>query len=861
MSSDHAALGGAMDVSVVSLGDYLMRPIRIDKFSWSNEEMGRFKTLNPWALFLENSHVKSKLRDFKYVRGDLNVKFVVNASKFHYGKLAVAYSPLHNYSGLPHIPNFVTESQMPLISLNPSKNESQEMTLPFFSQLNWIDWKQARTYDLGELLLYVVNPLMQANSATPDDPDAINVSVFAWMSNPVIKLPTQMGLQEQAGGSNVKNAQRLPRNPTGRRAITGRSDPGPVQSAASSASNAASTVQKHAKKAVETGNSIAARWDRATGDEYGQGAISKPASTVASWGESISSWGIPVVSEFAKATEVAANVGGRIASFFGFSRPTNVDNPSVFKPLGYSSLANVVGEDNAVKLTLDPKQEIPIGTSNFGLQGPGESMTFNQMFERESFIGKMSWENSQATDTLLAEIPVNPGIRPFNGSGWASSPDGAEFYNTMLGWTTMPFALWTGSMRFRFETICSQFHRGRFQIVYVTEQGETPTYHTNYNTIIDITDTTEIVIKVGWNRMEPWLAIDHHNIVYPNLSDNGAFPDSNIQNGFLQVRVVNPLSGPDVAAHGEINVYCCGSDDFEVALPTDPHIASGATGELQPGETMVSPTTSTRPIHPLPQGGFLNDTPEEIGATQSLELAPSLASRPHDASLHFGERFGSLRAFLKRYILAGYHTIDSEGVGYSRLTTGIILPNRPEMYGFGGTVGQSSGTKQGYHTLLAHYRTCFIAETGGIRYKIIPDMSGSENSEVDTQTHYITQLTTLEPDTGGSFPPFDQLKDDGQGYHGQYWQPSRLNPAIEAEVPYYNKYNFALARSGGMSGMYPDPADSTDDNTVFRRNLSVMMFTGTSNGDKLPGFTVANAAAEDYSLHWLHSAPVTFIYG
>jgi len=76
----------------VDLGGFLNRPTLIATYSWVE---GGFSATNfdPWTLFLNSTPIKSKLNNFAFLRGNLKIKIVVNASPFYYGALLFAYTP------------------------------------------------------------------------------------------------------------------------------------------------------------------------------------------------------------------------------------------------------------------------------------------------------------------------------------------------------------------------------------------------------------------------------------------------------------------------------------------------------------------------------------------------------------------------------------------------------------------------------------------------------------------------------------------------------------------------------------------------------------------------------------------------
>lgn len=93
------AIENSFDTSdaVVSAGlaDFLKRPVRIASFSWSQSDpIGLLTTLSPWNLYFNNANIKFKLNNFAFLRADLHVKVVINASPFYYGSMRACYQPL-----------------------------------------------------------------------------------------------------------------------------------------------------------------------------------------------------------------------------------------------------------------------------------------------------------------------------------------------------------------------------------------------------------------------------------------------------------------------------------------------------------------------------------------------------------------------------------------------------------------------------------------------------------------------------------------------------------------------------------------------------------------------------------------------
>lgn len=181
------------------LQNFLKRPIKIFSFQYAtSNNVGDINTINVWRSFLQNQAVKNKLANFAFLRGDLKLKIVVNASPFLYGAVLAAYQPLQDLA--PHDlriadstnTNWIMEkSQQPHIWIYPQANQGGEMTCPFFFNQNWMN---ITTLDhatgMGVLDLIVVTKLQSANGVATD---TVNISVYAWMENVVLSGPTAAG--------------------------------------------------------------------------------------------------------------------------------------------------------------------------------------------------------------------------------------------------------------------------------------------------------------------------------------------------------------------------------------------------------------------------------------------------------------------------------------------------------------------------------------------------------------------------------------------------------------------------------------------------------------------------------------------
>jgi hypothetical protein len=180
---------------------------------------------------------------------------------------------------------------------------------------------------------------------------------------------------------------------------------------------------------------------------------------------------IPQIKPFAMATSTVLNGVASAARVLGYSRPPVTRNPEPYRPTPISSLALTTVPDTAQKLTVDDKQELTIDPAIAGI-GTYDPLCIRNIAGRESFLTKFSWNVGTAPETLLWNARVDPVM-------WAESGSTA-YHFTPCAIAALPFKYWTGTMKFRFQVVCSTFHKGRLKVVY------DPNYlaSNEYNTII-----------------------------------------------------------------------------------------------------------------------------------------------------------------------------------------------------------------------------------------------------------------------------------------------------------------------------------------------------------------------------------------
>lgn len=289
--------------------------------------------------------------------------------------------------------------------------------------------------------------------------------------------------------------------------------------------------------------------------EYYDGPISKPAHSIARFANHLVN--VPVIGVYAKATEMVASAGAAVARLFGYARPSIVESEHLYVPYFGKRLAATNVEDTADPLSLDIKKEVTVDPRVTGAS-PLDQMAFVPLAKRETYITSFDWNPQDAPDSLLFNIHVSPTQRTYE------TP--TTVHTTPAGWIASLFRYWRGSMKLRFEVVCSSFHRGRLRLVYDPLYQVTNEYNVNYTHIMDLCSETDYTMNVGWAQNMPYIKVDHLNSGSDSYSTS---PFSiRIGNGVLSVFVINALTTPSVTLDPvTVNVYASMDDDFEVQDP------------------------------------------------------------------------------------------------------------------------------------------------------------------------------------------------------------------------------------------------------------------------------------------------------
>jgi len=746
----------------LSLSDFFKRPVLIRQYAWTPGtafNAGTPKAFDPWTDFFSNVRVSNRISNYKNMRCDLKVKFVVNGNSFYYGRLLVAYIPFIMGDTVSDLTgsagSLVGLSQRLHGFIDPCISEGLTLTLPFVHPYDAYNVPLADWAGLHNILMTDFGTLKHANAATTP----VEISIFAWAENMELSVPTTVD-----AGSIAPQA----------------------------------------------------------GDEY-SGKISGPASAVASAAGALSK--VPLIGPYARATQMIAQTGAAIAHSFGYCRPSAIGESSKMAPQYTDNLVNTDVEDNSTKLTLDSRQELSIDPKTFGLN-MGDELSINYIAGIPSYYLTYSWSVASAPGTKLFETYVSPQI----------SNVGTSWFPTALSFATVPFSWWRGSLRYTFQIVCSQHHKGRLRIVYDPVNVSSLEANVTITRIVDIAEERDFTVVVPYSQPQHYLPMNGAVATSTGTITGGTLAANSLYNGVLSVSVLNTLTSPNSVTNNDIyiNVYISACDDLQVAVP------------LEAYNTVNTPTNSI-----VVQSG------EEEGPSHPDECEEECLREVEDTSdkaplVYFGEAYKSFRPLLKRYsfnntYLLGAPTVDTMytlNLGSYPLYRGLSLRSIGS-----NTVPQKANFSNNH---LMHYlMPAFLGVRGSVRNTFV--FNGAEkiqqcaiqrsgNQAADSISSTVQTVTSMSTCMNTATATMPKLI-----VGGQVFAPHRRN-MCGVEVPYFNNKKFALGRNlaNTSNSMIAGPWSDSIFLVIYQRGDSSTIPTTVSR---------YVATGEDFQLFWFQGGP------
>lgn len=791
------------DKDDVPLSEFFARPVKAFEAQWNTNGILNAE-FNPWRQFLTNKRVQNRLANFKLLRCNLRMKVVVNGNGFQYGRAIVAYWPMSGYDQLS------THTSLDPIDL------TQTSQLPHI----FID---PTTSTGGEMLI-----------------------PFFWHENYFDITRSNWG-----GDLGLPDAGKIlfrTLNPL--KHANGADDKVTI-----SFFIWAEDVEMAIPTSVDS-NTLAPQAGEEVDEANTKGMVSGPATTVAKYAGIAA--GYAPVAPYAMATSKVAGAIASAAKIMGYSRPTNTQNPEPFRPTPISQLATTTTPDTALKLTVDDKQELTIDPRVSGV-GAHDPLIIRDIAKREAYLTQFTWPVADGPTTLLWNARVNPCL-------WQEDANGAIVLPP-CAIAALPFRYWNGSMKFRFQVVCSTFHKGRLEIrfdpgyVDGTTIGE---YNINYMEIIDIAETQDFTIEV--TNSQPFSLLRHLDPGVDSVTEGYSTTDYNgtlngLCNGVISVRVLNELTVPNSTIDNDIsiNVFVSAGDDFEVFVPED-NFQKFTFFQPQSGTEMVPESQNT----------------SEPSAPQQAESDHMGADLQYSSELNMvfaGESIVSFRPLLKRYNLWRREVNNPLGTtGFRKIVRQRLMypfyrQGSPSDYVDAGPVGYNFA-----NTVLLHWvTTCFAGYRGSIRYKYLINKAtagGTEYGSCCDNNGFRVYVERLDP-LAQSNPAYITFNSDmalsppwlvsqsiipgfsdrvPTGARGTVFASDLINPNVEFEVPYQTQFRFVPGKLARQTN-----ANAVQSQAGTFQNLYRVSYEGNTSLEQQIDMHVA--AGEDFQVYFWSGMP------
>jgi hypothetical protein len=773
VDSGHSLFPDIGQQNRLSLDEFFARPVEIDSFILPVGGNAQYNW-PIWDLYSLNPSIRAKLRNYAYFTATLHVRVAISGSPFHYGRVLLSYQPFAvsnptlvnllastlSYPGMrPLLINYL--SQAPgSVTMDVKSNKPVDMEIPFIS----------------------TKPLFRLYNDNPE----------------VISSSTSFADFEKAGALHF-----ITINPT-KSTSTTPSNPRVQIFAWATNVQLGTTTATQLAIATESGNY----------DERDAGPVERFSSAAVQVSDALKS--VPIIEPFATASSYVFHGVRTLSSIFGWSKPVVVGEPTVVKNEPFQNGAHVIGSDTAKRITLDPKQELPVDPRIVGVST--DDMVISELASRSTYLTTFTWPDSAEPMVPIWKSKCHPTLCTY-------SVQSLETYYqpTACAFAVAPFTFWNGKMVFKFEFVSSAFHRGKIAVLFEPNISQSALIESGLSTnkqymiVVDIQETQTFEICVDWARPRYWCLTEQVYTASYSPTFSRLRPD--YTNGYICVFPFTSLQSND-NSDIEVNVYVrC--DDLRVnylssrALPEARGILSESGVFTESGDYSESSTEVT-----------------------CFTLNESSASMMRCSHYHFGEEPVSFRSLLKRYTRTNAFTVPAETSTQHGVLTVFdrVYPKNYLTYGSGAT-----NTRM---PLFSYLRYAYLGARGGIRKRI--EYSG------EIKTSWLSHIKITNQEARQNFDESVNYSIGGLSTarnEGTVTFVPHTNGGVEFELPYYSSNLFWISFADDMVGDDNSGEVCLDWNKSYIFEMDVYGNIGDGT------VSVESAAAEDFSFMRFQGAP------
>jgi len=457
--------------------------------------------------------------------------------------------------------------------------------------------------------------------------------------------------------------------------------------------------------------------------------------------------------------EALASGASGLARFFGFSKPSDMQAPTVTVPRPFRGQLNVDGPDHGDKLGGSVATELQTLS---GFAGTDEDeMSLSYIASRPCIIDTWTWPTANAggaQDTRLATYRVTPASLIWNANNVTPTLPrikNAETRMSHAAFVADKYQMWRGDIVYTFHFAKTQLHSGRLRFNFKAFTGDIftadPMDQADLNSMpgftmtedVDLATTAEFRFRVPYVSSRPWMLTQWPQFNAPAaVGDLPAFVDAkNFCLGELEVVVLNQLTAMSTVSPTVKVVVFGHMENAAFAVPrrssTLPNYLTSPAARLAAEEVAkvevrtahnlsVEEWKSTRRLGEAQIGGEVSAKVTETQRASETDVLPAAACQ--------GEVHTSFRQVLKRYNLIGYVKNDFEASQagkpgssgnwfvirpWAAALNGVATATSPDEWGLSSSTATniSRATNDLYSALYGNY--AFFR--GGMRFRMVFD--------------------------------------------------------------------------------------------------------------------------------------------
>lgn len=499
----------------------------------------------------------------------------------------------------------------------------------------------------------------------------------------------------------------------------------------------------------------------------------------------------------------------------GLDKPSNYMNaaPAVFSSVG--PMNDAVGEVYLEKLTPFPGNVATMNTKDISYNK--DEMTFEYLTSRMSYLGSFDITTQAAAGNVLAYFPVNP---------ICTDIGKLSYQPTLLGYVSMPFQFWQGSLRFHFEIASTSMQTCKLFVaynpgLYVPSNFSLQEITAQYGMTIDIAQGgNTFEYEVPFIAPTPFLEVPHSN-------DTTLGTHSLNTTGMIHVILLNRLISPNALPTTiNCNVYISAGSNFRLMNISAANVWTPVEPAILPIAFKAEGIEAVEPLNEVPVSEHIIDSPTGIAKDQIKPFKEGTINPGISTSV---------RDYCKKYQMISFGVASSNP--YTKIDLRDVLRLKPNT--------RSNG-------LLTWFTSMYRNIHGGLRFKIsIRDNSPNViNYFNQYRVYYLPPLAytgaynAITSDFNGQFEnnpnvPFTRLN---------VTMINSIDRTLHFEVPYSVLFNFNLTMDD-IDGLYATSI-FTDLGSIYIVNDAVAGLVETQQ------FTIHVSYADETRCFMLYKVPV-----